>query len=70
MKAVVETAIEEKLREAMKTGVPAPLVTKDLVRAAKQIKPTAKDWFGTARNYALYSNQSGLYDDILKYLDL
>lgn len=70
LKAVVETAIEEKLRDAMKTGIPAPLVTKDLVRAAKQIKPTAKDWFGTARNYALYSNQSGLYDDILKYLDL
>ncbi|HSG71451.1 MAG TPA: ATP-binding protein, partial [Planctomycetaceae bacterium] len=70
LKAVVETAIEEKLRDAMKTGIPAPLLTKDLVRAAKQIKPTAKDWFGTARNYALYSNQSGLYDDILKYLDL
>ncbi len=70
MKAVIDVAIEEKLREAMKTGVPAPLTTKDLVNAARSIRPTSKDWFGTARNYALYSNQSGLYDDILKYLGL
>jgi hypothetical protein len=29
-----------------------------------------RDWFDTARNYALYANQSGLYDDILAHLKL
>ena len=68
LKALVDVAVEAKLREALKTGVPAPLTTKDLVGAAKEIRQTSKEWFATARNYALYANQSGTYDDILKYL--
>lgn len=70
LKAVVDVAIEHKLREAMKTGVPQPLSTRDLAAAAATLKPTTREWFATARNYALYSNQGGLYDDILKYLKL
>jgi transitional endoplasmic reticulum ATPase len=70
LKAVVDQAIEAKLREAMKAGIPKPLVTKDLVAAAGQIKPSTREWFSTARNYALYSNQGGTYDDILKYLKM
>ncbi len=70
LKAVVDVAIEAKLREAMKAGVPTPLTTRDLAEAARQVKPTTKEWFSTARNYALYSNQGGLYDDILKFLKL
>jgi AAA+ superfamily predicted ATPase len=70
LKAVLDLAIEAKLREAIKDGIPRPLSTKDLVTAAKSIKPSTRDWFATARNYALYSNQSGLYDEILKHLKL
>ena len=66
----MDVAVEGKLREAMKTGVPAPLRTKDLLAAAKSVRPTTSEWFATARNYALYSNQGGAYDDILKYLKL
>lgn len=68
LKALLDQAIEAKLREAMKTGVPKPLTTKDLIAAASGLKPTTKEWFATARNYALYANQAGLYDDILKYV--
>ena len=70
LKAVVDVAIERKLQEAMKTGIPKPLTTKDLIAAAGPLKPTTKEWFATARNYALYSNQGGIYDDILQYLKL
>jgi hypothetical protein len=63
-------AVEAKLREAMKTGKPSPLGTSDLLAAAKQLKPTTREWFATAKNYALYSNQGGVYDDILKHLKL
>ena len=59
-----------QLREALKAGVPKPLTTADLLAAAGQLKPTTKEWFATARNHALYSNQGGIYDDILKYLKL
>jgi transitional endoplasmic reticulum ATPase len=54
----------------MKEGLPKPLTTKDLVAAAGTLKPTTKEWFATARNYALYSNQGGIYDEILSYLKL
>lgn len=70
LKAVVDMAVEAKLREAMKSGVPTPLRTKDLLASAAQQKATTREWFATARNYALYSNQGGVYDDILKYLKL
>lgn len=70
LKAVVDLAIEEKLRQAVKTGRPTPLGTNDLLQAVKQVRPSTKEWFATARNHALYSNQGGMYDDILKYLKL
>jgi transitional endoplasmic reticulum ATPase len=70
LKAVLDVAIEKKLHEAMKAGIPRPLTTKDLSAAAATLKPTTKEWFATARNYALYSNQGGIYDDILQYLKM
>ncbi|HEY7331164.1 MAG TPA: AAA family ATPase [Gemmataceae bacterium] len=70
LKAVVDVAVEQKLREAMKEGRPKPLTTRDLLSAASGIRPSTKEWFATARNYALYSNQGGIYDDILKYLKM
>ena len=70
LKAVVDVAIEAKLKEAMKVGRPSPLTTRDLTTAAGQVKPSTQEWFATARNYALYSNQGGTYDDILKYLKM
>jgi SpoVK/Ycf46/Vps4 family AAA+-type ATPase len=70
LKAVLDRAIETKLREAMKDGKLLPLKTKDLLEAAKGVRPSTADWFGSARNHALYANQSGLYDDVLKYLKI
>jgi ATP-dependent 26S proteasome regulatory subunit len=69
LKAVVDVAVEQKLREALHAGV-QPLTTKDLLNAIGVVRPSTKGWFATARNYALYSNQGGLYDDILSYMKL
>lgn len=70
LKAVVDRATEIKLQEAIKTGRPTPLLTKDLLHAVKIVRPTTREWFATARNHALYSNQGGVYDDILQYLKI
>ncbi|HKS17034.1 MAG TPA: cell division protein, partial [Planctomycetota bacterium] len=59
-----------KLRDALKDGVPKPITTKDLAAAASGQRPTTREWFSTARNYALYSNQGGMYDEIIKFLKL
>lgn len=70
LKAIVDIATEEKLKDSMAAGSIQPLQTKDLLKACKQHKPTTLEWFASARNYALYANESGLYDDILKYLKI
>jgi len=66
--AMIDIAVEKILEEAMQTGIPKPISTKDLLQAAKSHKPSTLDWFTTAKNYALFANKSGLYDEILKYL--
>ncbi len=68
LKALLDLAIEDKLTQAMRDGVPRPLTTKDLIAAAGRLKPSTREWFSSARNYALYANQGGAYDDVLKYL--
>ncbi|NOT74547.1 MAG: AAA family ATPase [Cyclobacteriaceae bacterium] len=70
LQAIVNLSIEHKLRESFKDGIPQPIFTKDLAKAAKEIKPSTKEWFTSARNYALYANESGLYNEILDYLKL
>ena len=70
LKAVIDVAVEEKLRQSFDTGKILPIENKDLASAIKQIKPSTKEWFNTARNYALYANDSGLYDEILDYLKI
>ncbi|QDU87708.1 ATP-dependent zinc metalloprotease FtsH [Pirellulimonas nuda] len=70
LKAVLDLAIEAKLTEAIQSGAPPqPILGRDLERAIKQHKPTTQEWFASARNYALYANDGGLYDDVLKYFE-
>ena len=68
--ATVDVAVEKKLQAAMRTGVPQPLTTKDLMTAIGQVKSSTQEWLNTASNYALYANQDGAYNDITKYLNL
>jgi len=68
IKIVVDLAIEEKLKEAIKKGSPELITTASLLTAIKKVTPSTKEWFFTAKNYALYSNQGGFYDNILSYL--
>ena len=70
IKATIDVAIEKKLEDAFKDGIPRPLSTKDILNAAKKMKSSTKEWFSSAKNYALYSNDGGLYDEILTYLNI
>ncbi len=36
--------------------------------AAGEVRPSVGPWLDTARNFALYGNDSGAYDDLLPYL--
>ncbi|HSI85867.1 MAG: AAA family ATPase [Candidatus Methylacidiphilales bacterium] len=70
LKQVFDVTIERCLTLAMKKGIVVPITTADLIQSAKDIKPSSKAWFESARNYALYANQSGFYDEVLSFLGL
>jgi SpoVK/Ycf46/Vps4 family AAA+-type ATPase len=70
LKAVVDIAVELKLESAMRSGQPLPLQTGDLEAAVKKHRSTTKEWFTTAKNYALFSNEGGIYNEILDYLKI
>lgn len=70
LKAVFDRATEEALTSAMQQGKIVPLETKALLRAAAELKPSTKAWFESAKNYALYANQGGFYDEILAHLGI
>jgi transitional endoplasmic reticulum ATPase len=67
--AVVDRAVEAKLRDSMQARVPLPLDTRDLEAALKSARPTTAEWMQTARSYALHANEAGTYDDVLAYLE-
>lgn len=70
LKQVFDVTIERCLARAMKEGQVVPITTKELIRSAESLKPSTQAWFESARNYALYANQGGFYDDILNFLGI
>ncbi|MGV9329134.1 AAA family ATPase [Streptosporangium sandarakinum] len=69
LKGLVDRAVEAKLQESIRAGRPIPLSTPDLMAAARTMRPTAvREWLGTARNYVLHANESGVWDELLPWL--
>jgi transitional endoplasmic reticulum ATPase len=70
IKAMFDITTEHALARAMREGRVIPLTTEDLLQTARDLRPSARAWFESAKNYALYANQSGFYDDVLSFLNL
>jgi hypothetical protein len=34
----------------------------------KDVRPSTREWFETARNFVLFANEGGLYDDLMDYM--
>ncbi len=66
---VVETACDLAIEESLDTEEVVPLKQKHVTEALKGLRPTTLEWLSQARNYAKYANESGLYDDVLAFLD-
>lgn len=64
---VIDNTLESKIKDSLKTLKISNLETNDLLKEIKNINPSTIEWFSTAKNYATYSNESWIYDDILKY---
>ena len=63
-----ETATEFAMEESAISGVVRSLTNDDFKRALTQVHRSTQPWFETARNFALFGNESGVYDDLLAYM--
>jgi AAA+ superfamily predicted ATPase len=63
-----ETATEQAMEESLMTGRVRNIGMNDFRAALKEVKPSTRAWFETARNYALFANEGGAYDDLLAYM--
>jgi transitional endoplasmic reticulum ATPase len=70
LKSLFDLATERALTRAMKEGRLVPLATEDLLQVAKSMNPSTRAWLENAKNYALYANQAGFYDDVLNFLGI
>lgn len=65
---LVESAVEFALEESIDTGRARPVNKTDFERALSEIKPSTRPWFETARNYAIFANEGGSYDQLLQFI--
>lgn len=66
--AVVETATELAIDASIKSGSEKAIDDTLLGRALRDTRPSTRPWFETARNFVLYANEGGLYDELLAHL--
>ncbi|MEU8658622.1 AAA family ATPase [Actinoplanes philippinensis] len=63
-----ETAAEYAMRDSIDTGEIRMIGQADMLAAAREVRPSTDAWFATARNVAMFANESGAYDDLAAYL--
>ena len=69
LRAVVDLATDLAIERTLGDGgTDCPIDEGMLIEALESVRPSARPWFETARNYALYANEGGTYDDLIAYL--
>ncbi len=68
LRLVCESAAEYALESSIESGQPRPIDSSDVERAVRDVKPSTRPWFEVAKNYAMFANEDGTYDDLLSYM--
>jgi SpoVK/Ycf46/Vps4 family AAA+-type ATPase len=63
-----ESAAEFALEDSLSSGVPREISRADIDHALADVKPSTGAWFQMARNFAMFANEGGVYDDLLDYM--
>lgn len=63
-----ESAAEIALEASASSAATRPITHADFQQALKDVRPSTRPWFETARNYALFANEGGVYDDLVAYM--
>jgi SpoVK/Ycf46/Vps4 family AAA+-type ATPase len=67
---VCDSAAELAMERSMLSGIAVPISMSDLKSALKDVKASTRAWLEMAKNFALFSNDSGTYDDLISYLKM
>lgn len=65
---VCDSATETALVESAESGMIRTITMVDLEHALSEVRPSIRPWLETARNVALFANQSGEYDELATFL--
>jgi len=63
-----ESAVEYAMHDSIESGTVRAVAMHDFKKAIAEIRPSTRPWFETAKNYAMFSNEGGVYDELLDYL--
>ncbi|MDW5324070.1 ATP-binding protein [Plantactinospora sp. KLBMP9567] len=63
-----ESAAEYAMADSIRRGEVRMIEQRDFDRALKDVRPSTRPWFATARNVAMFANEGGMYDDLVGYL--
>ncbi|MGC4045432.1 MAG: AAA family ATPase [Armatimonas sp.] len=65
---LVNAAAEFALEDSINRGKTRPIGMDDFKKALREVRPSTRPWLDMARNYALFANEGGVYDELLDYL--
>jgi len=68
LRLVCDEAAQRALAEAARTGIAKPISETDLKMAAQSLRPSTAPWLEMARNFVMYANAAGEYDELALYL--
>jgi AAA+ superfamily predicted ATPase len=63
-----DTAVEYALEESLAGAGIRSVTARDFERAMAEVRPSTRPWFETARNFVLFGNGSGMYDDLQAHM--
>ncbi|MEM6338950.1 MAG: ATP-binding protein, partial [Pseudomonadota bacterium] len=66
---LMEIACDLAIDASLDKGVEVDIDEEIIMDALHELQPTTAEWLSTASNYARYANDSGQYNDILKFID-
>jgi SpoVK/Ycf46/Vps4 family AAA+-type ATPase len=68
LRLLCESAAESALEDSLRSGTNRPIESGDFDLAFREVSPSTRPWFDVARNYAMFANEGGAYDDLLRYM--
>jgi transitional endoplasmic reticulum ATPase len=69
LSGLVDIAVELAIEDSIRDDNISVVTQAHFSNALKEIKPSTVEWLSSARNYAKYANEGGLYDEVARFLE-